>query len=305
MPIQEFRETISQDATLPIGVGAPLVIQRKINLHPYKRHVINFLDFFDDSIIWKPVGYAYEFVVSIYPISLVDMGIEFGTFTPSAPDAGDDNIMFKCHGVGTIAGFITERFPNQFLGSSPTFDFYSPHLYMTLIIHALETDVSIQPRVSIYMAIDEQECNDTEFGMGVYTEYLYAQTKERLAVGTQVAPNVSTFMGNHFPMWRAGGIRPERMMRGGDVLASFFLPGFAQDSEDMVNRTELRNFYNDSKEMQSFDDAFGSTTAKGGVPDWIRIGELGDIAIPERPEYPPKVTQNNPAAAGLGNTIMV
>ena len=87
-------------------------------------------------------------------------------------------------------------------------------------------------------------------------------------------------------MWLAGGIRPERMLKA-DALADWWhsLDGnFAEKTQTVTN---LREFYDDAKTMVSFTDAFGSDSAKGGVPDWIRMSALPSvISGPERSDFP-------------------
>jgi hypothetical protein len=54
-------------------------------------------------------------------------------------------------------------------------------------------------------------------------------------------------------------------------------------------------------------DAFGTpNTAQGNVPDWFStMLPLGVEAGPVRPQFPPRVTQDDPALPGLGNILMV
>lgn len=308
MAINEIRESIVSRGITTVEHLVPTVIQRKINLTALKRHTINFLDFMDDSMVSLNPLEAYEFTVSIYPVAPTEM-IFAETFQDGAPDAADDNILFKAYGVGTPAGqFITSEFPNQFLGSSPTFDFYSPHIYLTLILHnATGSPITISDaRVSTYIAVEEEEVDETEFMMGMYSEYLHAQFKNKLSVGNNVQSTAGGIAGYSFPTWRFGGIRPSRMLRGASgVLSQFWLPGFGQDGESMMTHDNLGEFFDDSRQMQTFDQAWGRESAKGGVPDWLNFSFIVGAVTEVRTNFPPRVTQDDPTAVGLGNVVCV
>jgi hypothetical protein len=255
-------------------------------------------------------GAAYLFYVSKYPVIPTDM-IMAQSFVNAGPAASDPNVLFKASMVKTdnVAVAIEAEFPNQFLGSSPTFSFYTEHLYLTLILYdevGPSGTTFIEPQMSVYMAIDSVEANTVEYMMGYYKEYQEAQLVLLLNQGTLVS-NSNEFpadqMGYSFPMWLAGGIRPERMLKA-DALADWWhnLDGnFAEKTQTVTN---LREFYDAAKQMVQFDEAFGiEDPVKGGIPDWIRLSALPSvISGPVRADFPivimPTSTQ---IAAGIAS----
>tara|TARA_R110000824_G_C15196762_1_gene675311 strand:+ start:920 stop:1855 length:936 start_codon:yes stop_codon:yes gene_type:complete len=290
MPIHEFRESISIADIVTVEAADYVIFNKRINLREGFRHTVNFIDYFDDSQIGTSQGTreAYLFYVSKYPVIPTNL-ILAETFGDAGPPASDPNVLFKASMVKNGAGVSTsDEFPNQFLGASPTFNFYTNHLYLTLILY--NEDVSsenfVEPQMSVYMAIDSVDCNSTEYSMGFYREYQEAQLIQMLNQGTLLPDTAAGQMGYSFPMWLAGGIRPERMLRA-DALADWWhnLDGnFAEKTQTVTN---LREFYDDAKAMVPFTTAFGSETAKGGVPDWIRMSALPSvISGPERSDFP-------------------
>jgi hypothetical protein len=290
MPIHEFRESISLADIVTVASDDYKIFNKRINLRDGFRHTVNFIDYYDDSQMAANdnSNEAYLFYVSKYPIIPTDL-ILSETFANAGPAASDPNVLFKASIISPSSGAtITDEFPNQFLGSSPTFNFYTNHLYLTLILYNSGTGEKtfIEPQMSVYMAIDSVNCNSTEYSMGFYREYQEAQLIQMLNQGTLLPDTAEKQMGYSFPMWLAGGIRPERMLKA-DALADWWhnLDGnFAEKTQTVTN---LREFYDDAKTMVSFTDAFGSDSAKGGVPDWIRMSALPSvISGPERSDFP-------------------
>lgn len=290
MPIHEFRESISIADLISVDAGDYKIYNKRINLRDGFRHTVNFIDYFDDSQLGSNDGSdeAYLFYVSKYPVIPTNL-IMAETFANAGPPASDPNVLFKASMVKNTAGTrSSDEFPNQFLGASPTFNFYTNHLYLTLILYNADAspETFLEPQMSVYMAIDSVNCNSTEYSMGFYREYQEAQLIQMLNQGSLLPDTAAGQMGYSFPMWLSGGIRPERMLRA-DALADWWhsLDGnFAEKTQTVTN---LREFYDDAKTMVSFDSAFGADTAKGGVPDWIKMSALPSvISGPERSEFP-------------------
>ena len=305
MPIHEFRESISIDDIVNVEGFSYQLFEKRINLQSGKRHTVNFVDFYDDSQFAALTGdnEGYLFYISKYPITPTEL-IMAEIFQNAGPAASDPNVIFKASLIKTGAAVpvVTDEFPNQFLGSSPTFNFYSDHVYLTLILYAATTASFTDPQMSVYMAVESIDCNNVEYMMGYYSEYQSAQLNQKLNQGTLQPLTPEGQMGYNFPMWLAGGIRPERMLKA-DALADWWhnLDGnFAEKTQTVTN---LREFYDDSKVMVNFDDAFGSESAKGGVPDWIRMSALPSvISGPERSDFPIRIfPTNTQIAAGVAS----
>jgi hypothetical protein len=313
MPISEFRETLSVKEDFVIANNDYQLFQRKINLRDGQRHTVNFIDFYDDSQLnfSLPIGSGYLFYVSKYPV--IPTGMEWAElFGLSGPPAADPNVLFKASYARTALDAVGRRdeFPNQFLGSSPTFTFYSNHVYLTLILYNNSggSDTIEDPQMSVYMAIDSKNVDSVEYMMGFWTEYQNAQLIGLLTTGVLQPDTPGAQAGKTFPMWLAGGIRPERMLRA-DALADWWhnLDGnFAEKTQSVDN---LRTYYNTAKTMVSFDSAFGGVdVAKGDVPDWIRLDALPSvISGPERAEFPIAILPTAAdIAAGVNNVqVMV
>jgi len=306
MPIHEFRESISIADAVVIDSDDYQIFNKRINLRDGFRHTVNFIDYFDDSQLGATAGTneAYLFYVSKYPVIPTNM-ILAEVFADAGPAASDPNVLFKASMVKNTNGTTSkEEFPNQFLGASPTFNFYSGHIYLTLILYndSATPKTFVEPQMSVYLAIDSVKPNNVEYMMGYYREYQEAQLIQLLNQGTLLPETAAGQMGYSFPMWLAGGIRPERMLRA-DALADWWhnLDGnFAEKTQTVTN---LREFYDDSKVMVTFDDAFGSESSKGGVPDWIRMSALPSvISGPERADFPIRIfPTNTQIAAGIAS----
>ena len=308
MPIHEFRESISVQDGVSLADDSYALYQKRISLRTGDRHTVNFIDFYDDSQVSAAMAApsAWQFYVSKYPVIPTDM-ILSETFDNAGPPASDPNVLFKASSIrpGSSTYYqIDDEFPNQFLGSSPTFTFYTDHLYLTLIMYneADSGQVIVDPQMSVYMAIDSVDVNSVEFSMGYYKEYQDAQLIQVFSGGVQMQSTPLLQAGYNFPMWLAGGIRPEKMLRA-DALADWWhnLDGnFAEKTQTVTN---LREYYNLAKTMVTFDAAFGgpATDPKGAVPDWIRVNALPSvISGPELAEFPIQIfPDSTQIAAGV------
>jgi hypothetical protein len=140
--------------------------------------------------------------------------------------------------------------------------------------------------LSFYIAIDEKKVSQLQAGLGIVREWSIAQGMTLVNQGRMIpkAANV----GQIFPMWKHGGIVPERMLRG-NALADFFTQYHSTQAEKTMNTTNIRTFVGAANKMQPSGTAFGSLdVAKGQVPDWIKVGlSPGLIAGPLRQQWPP------------------
>jgi len=289
--LHEFRESVSIDEEVHVSGFSYRLFQKRINLRSGMRHTVNFIDYYDDSQFAALTGdqEAYLFYVSKYPIIPTEM-VMAEIFSNAGPPASDPNVLFKASLIkrGASEAVITDEFPNQFLGASPTFNFYSNHVYLTLILYDAGSGADFtDPQMSVYMAIDSKTCNRVEYSMGYYKEYQEAQLIQLLNQGVLQPLTPAGQMGYSFPMWLIGGVRPERMLRA-DALADWWhnLDGnFAEKTQTVTN---LREYYDLSKQMVEFDEAFGvEDPSKGGVPDWIRLTALPSVVTgPVRSDFP-------------------
>tara|TARA_R110000737_G_scaffold345673_2_gene374491 strand:- start:30 stop:953 length:924 start_codon:yes stop_codon:yes gene_type:complete len=274
--IHEIRETIQQSGTATEGIGT-LQFQKRINLQEGMRHTINHIDFFDDGLFNLGVvrNSAYQVFVTNYPIVITDN--TFNRFLyQSGPLAGEDCVLFKANGVrdSTPQENVRQEFPNQFLGSMPTFSFYTPQLYFTIIIDRLadepaptfEEDV----QMSLYMAVESTEVNAVEYGIGMLQEYSENQAMLRRSQGIVIT---QADIRGALPMWQIGGIRPEFMASNAtNVLGEnwFFSTAGYGGAEAMSLTDGVRAGLADARQMVGFGDAFGSQSGTKAIPDWFK-----------------------------------
>ena len=311
--IHEIRETIQQSGTsTEIGAAGTDVLQfqKRINLKEGMRHTINHIDFFDDGMLNFESGnfeFNYQVFLTNYPIVLTNENFN-DTLAESGPLAGDDMVLFKANMMGHASsneGAIRQEFPNQFLGSMPTFSFYTPQLYFTVIIQRSLTDPGNFTRdvqMSLYMAIDSKEVNAVEYGIGMLGEYSENQAMLRRSQGIVIT---QAEIRGAVPMWQIGGIRPEFMASNAtNVLGEnwFFSTAGYGGAEAMSLTSGVRAGLADARNMVGFGDAFGSSSGSKAIPDWFKAIAKpfpGLESGPLRSQEPPLKHADN------GNVLML
>jgi len=309
MPIIEMRESIgSLDVTLPKNQSVS-IIQKRINLKEgtFQRNMLQMDLFFDDypqllggasPIVFPGI---IEFFVTPTPIILTDETVRL---TPNAgPLASNQLVLFKA----ILEGSQVTRFPQDFLATNANFPFFHDQLFITMVFHreqALEEQFC-RFAASFYMSYSEKKIPAYRAAMGVISER-FASMLAKAQTNGRTLQNVTDLAGSFIPSYNWGGIRPEYMVNG-QTLTQFFLNLDSQASEQMQGTGTLRTFAAQARQMVSNPDAFGSVGgSQGSIPDWfVQILPKGVEAGAVRPQFPPRVTQDNPAAAGLGNILMV
>jgi len=309
MPVIEMRESIgSVDVTLPKNQSVS-IIQKRINLKEgtFQRNMLQMDLFFDDypqllggasPIVFPGI---IEFFVTPTPIILTDETVRL---TPNAgPLASNQLVLFKA----ILEGSQVTRFPQDFLATNANFPFFHDQLFITMVFHreqALEEQFC-RFAASFYMSYSEKKIPAFRAAMGVISER-FASMLAKAQTNGRTLQNVTDLAGSFIPSYNWGGIRPEYMVNG-QTLTQFFLNLDSQASEQMQGTGTLRTFAAQARQMVSNPDAFGSIGgSQGSIPDWfVQILPKGVEAGAVRPQFPPRVTQDNPAAAGLGNILMV
>lgn len=301
MPIHEIRESI-EFTNLTLDSDGFGIVQKEINLKENVSHKMIQCDAFLDNPFFITTGdnVIMELLVTPHPVIYTDMFI--ATYQNRAPSASLDTVLFKqtiqqqnSTPPNTTAATITE-FPNQFINARPTFTWYTPKLYLTLLVHG-ERDVQVANfALTVYCAVEHKNASIVTYGMGLMKEYSVAQIAAVVSNGRFIPPARNA--GQIFPMWKHGGIRPELMMKS-DAFAEFFYNTSSTDSEKTVDPTNLRIFAKLGRQMVPNPDAFGTPgTVKGDIPDWITFAlpegiEAGAI----RDQWPPIKHADN------GNTL--
>jgi hypothetical protein len=296
MPIHEIRETISIDKmTTDDGI---IFVERIINLQRGSRHTINAIDVFLDNPYFAADQTALcNIVISSQPLLLTGETVSNvnGWFN-DVPAAGVDTILYKGNFDvrGNAYQAITAEFPNNFLGSMPTFSWYTPRLYMYVVFvtGAARTLTVEDFRCSAYIAVENRKASYLSVMLGTIRERSIAQIAKISSLG-RVIPQ-TRITGQTFPMFLYGGARTQFMMNA-DSLADFYTQLAPRDSEKMLTTAEQRDFIAAARTMVGFDQAFGEQSATlGGVPEWVRLFALtGVVSGAVREQWPPLKYNDN------------
>jgi len=296
MAIHEIRESISIPAMK--AADGLIYVERIINLQRGVRHTINSIDVYLDNPYFTcdAEEFTMQVVLSSQPMLLTSEIIK-PAFLNDVPNAGVDTILYKnqiqVSTRGNPAAIVSE-FPNNFLGSMPTFSWYTPKLYMYVVLHAASgQEVSLSNfRCSAYIAVDSKKASYLSVMLGTIRERSIAQIAKISSLG-RVIPQ-TRITGQTFPMYLYGGARTQFMMSA-DTLADFYNQLAAQDSEKMLTTAQQRDFMKSARTMVGFDAAFGEQSATlGGVPDWVRLFALeGVVSGAVREQWPPLKHDDN------------
>ena len=298
MPVSEIRESIEkQTFTMENDIQ---IIQKKVNLQSGFRHEVMACDIFQDSVLSSDsvLPLYVEFFVSPFPIIYSEMSIALNQ-PNRGPAAGNDTVLFKANtGPMNFVEFQTiNQFPSPQVAAGPTFSFYTPTLYVTAILHGSPGAFVENFAYSFFLKVDGKKASTTSFGLGMIRERSVAQGINLMNQGRTIpkAANV----GQVFPQWKYGGIRPERMLNG-TAARNFWLNYSADQSEQMLGTANIRTYIKGARSMSGYDKAFGLLDpVKGNIPDWLRFGlNRGLVAGPIRSQQPPRKQADN------GNTLM-
>ncbi|GAI97367.1 unnamed protein product, partial [marine sediment metagenome] len=211
-------------------------------------------------------AYVMELLVTPTPVIYTDMII--ATFPSRSPSVANENVLFKEY-FSNLSRVDGREFPNRFISARPTFTWYTPKLYITLFIHG-EPDAELDSiAFSVYCAVEAKKVSLVTYGMGVIREDHIAQVGAVMSNGRSIPP--SRNVGQSFPMWKYGGVRPELMISGSS-LANFFNRIDSQEPQNTNTTARLRRMARDARQMQPNIDAFGTAvTADGAIPSWVRL----------------------------------
>lgn len=288
MPIHEIRESIEFD-NINLGDFSFGIVQKEINLKENVSHKMIQCDAFLDNPFFGTTedNVVIELMVTPHPVIYTNMTI--AGYNNRAPSASLDTVLFKqtiYKPTTAISEAEITEFPNQFINARPTFTWFTPKLYLTLLIHGpRNADVS-NFALTVYCAVEHKNVSLVTYGMGLMKEYFVAQVAAVVSNGRFISP--ARNVGQIFPMWKYGGIRPELMMKS-DAFAQFFYNTSNNDASKTVDPFNLREFAKLGRQMVSNLDAFGTPgTVKGDIPDWVTFAlpegiEAGAI----RDQWPP------------------
>lgn len=310
MPITEIRDTLQTTITTDdTGFG---YATRKLNIKDGFRHGILSIDVFNDNGgMWLktdeayPNNVGYQLFVSPFPMlqTAEPWGLNAGlsSFAGSGQMAGEPNILYKEIGITDLSQNNSQqadkqwvtRFPNNAVSAMPTNAWYSPHLYVTLMVWNAPL-ANVDAKFSLFIRVEQKKVGMAESSMGQYAEFLDSQIKK--LASTAVIYDAADIDGYTFPMWKYGGIRPELMISGTTALR-YYNRVAANANQEMVAQDALLTAFKSATTMVGFDEAFGDAAAN--LPEWITLMNVeGVTAGPIRPYPPPLKFADN------GNTLM-
>jgi len=287
MALNEIRATLDIELNEVISAGSfdkYRVYQQKINLTNGLRHQVESIQLFHNTFDIGVAGADDQVVIrhtflSLYPQAFYDLDTD--TAGDVVADAGNESIIYRkteAFKVGNSTNvdkiqqlLYSEEFPQSNLTSMPVQNFYTPHLYLTIMYEipfSHDTIFLADPSVSIYMVVDEKQCDSVQYGMGLIKEKTAAMWDQRQASGLSIIDNIRYLSGNVFPMWKLGGIRPSRMLTLNEQTESYL--GLASsESESMRDLTQFRTDFTAASQMVPMRDAFGSEKVTSDFPDWV------------------------------------
>jgi len=291
MALHEIRETIQTEGVTDESI---VILQKRINLRSGMRHTFNHMDWFDDMMTGATnatSNFKMQVYVTNYPVQLTNEVFHSGPGGDMGPLAGDDEVLFKATRLSwsTPNRFITQEFPNNFLGSQQTFTWYTPHLYFT-VIWENESGGAIDREfaMSFYAAVESVEVDAVEYGIGYLREYNNAQGRLLRSNGRQIS---QAEVDGARPLWQMGGMRPQIMSEPTGIALGegwFFGQAGYGGAEEMDELDGVRAGLARARTMVGHTDAFGD--AVDDIPDWFKaIAKpfAGITSGPVRPQQPP------------------
>ena len=301
MAVHDIRESLEN--SLIVSTSGLTIIQKKVELKRGMRHEVLACDIFQDAVLSTDSPYAYvEFFVTPYPVIYSNMDI--APFVANrGPVAASDSVLFKANmdvqrnNEGNFTFNQINQFPSPQISAGPSFSFYTPFVYFTAFVHGDFGSQYEDMAFSFLLRVNSSKATNTSYGLGLIRERSVAQGINLMNQG-RIIPKAAN-VGQIFPAWKYGGIRPERMILG-TAARNFWLNYSADSSESMITTGSIRNYLKIARTMQDFETAFGDQSATlGNVPDWIRFGlNRGLVSGPVRAQQPPRKLADN------GNTLM-
>jgi len=286
MPQQFIRETVelSDFTTDPDGNA---YIQKRINLRSGFAHRLLQTDLFEDTIPFIRGGPAdrpnIEIIISPYPQIPTRMNYQENppVYTNRYASAGTDTVLFKANGdLVENTHTVFRQFPSPQIAAAQKDVFYSNHVYISVHFMGLASTDYGNLSLSFLMVLDNVKTSILTATMGQMQENHDAMVAELMSNGHIISR--ADLLGNVFPMWRYGGIRPELTLSP-FAAGSFFLQLPSRDEELMQTTAQIRVSVADARSMGAYDATFGDR-----FPDWCRFGlNEGLVSGPVRDQWPP------------------
>ena len=280
--VMDKHEGVGIISNLELDANGFGIVQKKINVQRKLRHKLEHCDFYIDAL-----GNGYEaatFYLTPMPLIYTDMVDITGGGVDGdrgIVPAYNENVLFKAKWTTGRGAGIPREFPNNFLSSRPTFNFYSDTLYLTILFNGEVGEYVNDFMCSFYAAINTTAIDAVEHGIGLLKERMTMMSTTIDSLGRSIPP--ARNVGQIAPFWNYGGARPELCLAGSSLI-NYFLNMADRDDEFMSNPTQLRTQIESARTMVANPNAFGNNQ----IPDWIRLHlNEGLVAGPIRPQWPP------------------
>lgn len=179
----------------------------------------------------------------------------------------------------------TAQWPANELAGFPTMDFVTPHLYITVIYQLPnypgdEDSVRIKsPSISLYTAYRQKAVKELSYVLGQISEKSTAMRIYSQQTG-QYRPFIGPgIIGEWFPAWNFGGIRPSLFLSWGSG-AEDYMDTSTQDAEETDDLLTMRRDFERAVATSTYDEIFGTD---GGTlpstPDWVKYFGLEVVGI--------------------------
>ncbi len=286
------------------------VITKKVNLKGLSSHTLRGVSVYQDNFrvnypTSDSTGSAFmEGVIAPYPMGLTKSAFDIG-FGNRLPSGANGMTLFKFKSNNSATGRLDrdyDQFPSLEIASAETQTIYTPHVYITLVFNSLAVDNVLSFDdicFSFYLQFETKKVSFVSSGMGMLREAQDAHLAELSTSG--VLTESDTIMGNTFPLWKAGGIRPQ-LMADSFGTSDFFLNYASRDAETMGDAQGIRDAINLARSMSPFNEAFGTNKGPGqsAFPDWFKMNlNEGFVSGPVRDQWPPTKHADN------GNVLML
>lgn len=295
MAITTIKETIELEEFTTDAKGS-CYIQKRINLKEGYSHVLLQTDMHTGSYIHTlNQSTPFEVVIAPYPAIPTNMYVtdQFAQ-ADRLVAGGNDAVLFKVTGLFNSGNPISpgnlpmnsEQFPSPQIASQQRSVFYSDHIYISLHFIGDASTTYYNLNCSFMMVVDDKKIGSLTSSLGKMVENHVAMVARLMSQGHMISR--ANLLGNVFPMWRFGGIRPEHMLSP-EAAGSFFLQMPSLDEELMQTTAQIRSAVADARSMGAYDAAFGNR-----FPDWVRLNlNEGLAAGPVRDQWPPTKYADN------------
>ena len=295
MPVVEIRESIDLPQ-VDLNRDSPKVIERVINLKTGFRNEVTSVDFFLDNPfcsipLQEQNAGLMEVLVTSRPMLLTDETFKPTTMTNATPSMSNDYVLAKQHyepffqkwRINAFSG----DFPNEGRNISNPTTFYTPKLYLYIVLHAVNNALIYEDiRLSARIVLKQTKAASLVVLLGNIREFSLAQIAKISSMGRII--DKSRLTGQYFPLYMFGGIRPQ-FMATSNTLSNFYLGNNPLAAENTLTPDQLRAIMKRSRTMVSYDKAFGGVSPSiGAVPDWFNsVQFLGTAAGAVREQFPP------------------